>query len=215
MILENNAEKEVVSCNEPCSTPEVTPPIVCVEKQESWWDFIKEIVRFTILSLIIVLPVRFFIAQPFLVSGGSMDPTFADGQYLIIDELSYYFNNPQRNEVIVFRYPNNPSKYFIKRIIGLPGETIIIKNNEVTIKNKDNPTGLKLNEIYVKNQDFQERSIEMKLSGEQYFVMGDNRAASSDSRDWGPLDKKLITGHVFVRLLPFNKVSLYPEKVTE
>lgn len=200
MILENKDKKEIAT------------PIPCEEKPETWWDFFKEIIRFTVLSLVIVLPIRFFIAQPFLVSGGSMDPTFSDGQYLIIDELSYYFNNPQRDEVVVFKYPNNPSKYFIKRIIGLPGETIIVKDNKVTIKNGENPDGFRLDEAYVKNPDFQTRSIEIKLSDEQYFVMGDNRAASSDSRDWGPVDKKLITGHVFVRLLPFNKVSLYPEK---
>lgn len=185
------------------------------EKPETWWDFIKEITRFTLLSLIIVIPVRMFIAQPFLVSGSSMDPTFEDGQYLIIDEISYYFNKPERNQVVVFRYPNNPSKYFIKRVIGLPGETIIVKDNRVTIKNKKNPEGFALSEDYVKNPDFQNRDIEIKLGEKQYFLMGDNRAASSDSRDWGPVDSKYITGQVLVRLLPVTKVNLYPGNIYE
>lgn len=215
MILENNAEKEARSCSEPRSTTGIVSPIPCEEKPESWWDFIKEIIRFTLLSLAIVLPIRFFIAQPFLVSGASMDPTFADGQYLIIDELSYYFNNPQRNEVIVFKYPLMPSKYFIKRIIGLPSETVIVHDNDITIINTEHPEGMKLDETYVKNPDSQMRDINIKLSDSQYYVMGDNRIASSDSRDWGPVDKKFITGHVFVRLLPFNKISLYPENVIE
>lgn len=199
-MLENNDKNEFVS------------PVPCEEKPESWWDFIKEITRFTILSLIIVLPVRFFIAQPFLVSGASMDPTFADGEYLIIDELSYYFNNPQRHQVVVFRFPLMPSKYFIKRIIGLPGETVIVRDNTVTIKNNQHPDGVVLEEAYVKNLDFQTRDKEWILSENEYFVMGDNRAGSSDSREWGPVDKKFITGHVLVRLLPLNKITLYPER---
>lgn len=181
-----------------------------VTKQETWWDFIKEMARFTIVSLVVVLPIRMFIAQPFLVSGGSMDPTFEDGQYLIIDEISYYFNQPERGQVVVFKYPNNPSKYFIKRIIALPTETVIVKNNEVRIKNNRYPEGFVLEEKYVKNPDFQIRDIEVKLGEKQYFVMGDNRASSSDSRDWGPVEEKYITGNVLVRLLPVTKIDFYP-----
>ena len=114
----------------------------------SVWDFIKEIAKFTVLSLLIVAPFRIFIAQPFLVSGGSMDPTFADGEYLIIDEISYNFKNPERGQVVVFRYPNDPSKYFIKRIIGLPGETVIYKNGEVTIKDKNNKKELTIAALF-------------------------------------------------------------------
>lgn len=196
--MENKDEKEILKEKE-VST-----------KQETWWDFIKEMFRFTIISLIVVLPIRMFIAQPFLVSGGSMDPTFEDGQYLIIDEISYYFNKPERGQVVVFKYPNNPSKYFIKRIIGLPGETVVIKNNEVKIKNQRFPDGFLLEEAYVKKPDFQSRDIEVKLGEKQYFVMGDNRASSSDSRDWGPVEKKYITGNVLIRLLPITKINLYP-----
>jgi signal peptidase I len=202
-MLENNDKNEVM------------PPIPCEEKPETWWDFTKELFKFTILSLIIVLPVRFFIAQPFLVSGASMVPTFEDGEYLIIDEISYYFNEPQRNDVVVFRYPNNPSKYFVKRIIGLPGETVIVNDNDVMIKNKDNPEGFLLEQPFVKNLDTQTRDVERLLDHKEYFVMGDNRFASSDSRDWGPVNKKFITGHVLVRLLPVNKITFFPGRIAE
>ena len=176
----------------------------------SIWDFITEMVKFTILSLVIVAPIRIFIAQPFLVSGSSMDPTFADGEYLIIDELSYYFKDPERGQVVVFRYPNNPSKYFIKRIIGLPSETVIVKNGQVTIKNDANPNGMKLEEDYVKNIDTQNKDVDTKLEDNEYFVMGDNRPQSSDSRDWGPVEDKFITGHVVLRLLPVARASVLP-----
>ena len=85
-------------------------------------DFIWETVKFAIFALVIVLPIRIYIAQPFIVSGSSMDPTFDNGHYLIVDQLSYRFEKPKRGEVIIFKYPNDPSKFFIKRIIGLPGE---------------------------------------------------------------------------------------------
>ena len=112
------------------------------EEDVTLWGFIKDIVKFTALSLLIVIPIRTFIAQPFLVSGSSMRPTFIDGEYLIIDELSYDFKSPQRGQVIVFKYPNDPSKYFIKRIIGLPGELVDVENGHVTITNKEHPDGL-------------------------------------------------------------------------
>jgi signal peptidase I len=102
-------------------------------------DNVIEFVKFAIIALIIVVPIRMFIAQPFIVSGSSMFPTFHDGEYLIIDELSYNLGEPHRQDVVVFRYPKNPKKYFIKRVIGLPNETIIIKDGKITIKNSEFP----------------------------------------------------------------------------
>lgn len=183
------------------------------EEDVTLWGFIKDIVKFTALSLLIVIPIRTFIAQPFLVSGGSMKPTFLDGEYLIIDELSYNFKSPERGQVVVFKYPNDPSKYFIKRIVGLPGELINVENGKVTITNKEHPDGLELTEPYINEAVWGYRNIKMQLDEKDYFVMGDNRNASSDSREWGALDKKFITGHVALRLLPINKAEASPGDV--
>ncbi|MBI3632153.1 MAG: signal peptidase I [Candidatus Vogelbacteria bacterium] len=183
------------------------------EEEVTTWGFIKDIIKFTLLSLTIVIPIRVFVAQPFLVSGSSMKPTFHDGEYLIVDELSYYFNSPNRGQVIVFKYPYDLSKYFIKRIIGLPGETVEINNNQIIIKNAKHPDGFALGESYIIDKSWGNRTMSIALNKEEYFVMGDNRNASSDSREWGPLDSKFITGHVLVRLLPISQAEISPGAV--
>lgn len=176
-------------------------------------NFFYEIIKFTIIALIIVVPIRKYIAQPFIVSGASMDPTFSTGQYLIVDQLTYHLEDPKRDDVIVFRYPNNPSTYFIKRIIGLPGETVSIKHGKVTIVNKESPDGFILDDSYVSENHKTTETFEITLNDSEYFVMGDNRAQSSDSRAWGPLDFKYIIGKPFVRLFPASKISVFPGKV--
>ena len=188
-------------------------------KAQSFW----ELVRFAIIALVIVFPIRWFIADPFVVSGLSMFPTFNNGDYLIVDELSYEIGNPQRDDVVVFRYPLDPKndpnrnflarffdpgKYFIKRVIGLPNETIDIKGSVVTITNKEHPEGFTLNEPYVKNTSDDTKHFELK--SDEYFVMGDNRSGSSDSRYWGPVKKEFFTGRAFLRLLPINKIGVLP-----
>jgi signal peptidase I len=175
---------------------------------------IIDIIKFAFIAMIIVLPIRMFVAQPFIVSGLSMFPTFHDKEYLIIDELSYYMHEPIRNDVVVFHFPYNPSKkplYFIKRIIGLPGETVIIDDGVVTIKNTDNPEGFKLTETYI-NEKFT-TSGTYTLGKDDYFVMGDNRNASSDSRSWGVLQRKYIVGRAYLRLFPLSKMSFLPGSV--
>lgn len=168
------------------------------------WDLIK----FAAIALAIVVPIRLYIAQPFIVSGMSMFPTFNDGQYLIVDEISYLTGAPHRGDVIVFRYPNDPSRFFIKRLIGMPNETISIKNGEVTIINKDNPKGFKLKEPYL-NENFSTTDT-YTTNDDSYFVMGDNRNHSSDSRIWGILPRKLMIGRAYLRLLPISDISYLP-----
>ncbi|MDO8575646.1 MAG: signal peptidase I [bacterium] len=175
---------------------------------------IFEIIKFTIISVIIIVFVRTFIAQPFIVSGASMDPTFKTGEYLIVDELTYgMIKNPSRGDVIVFKYPKEPKIYFIKRVIGLPGETVKIRNGSVTIINSENPEGFTLTEKYVNSDHILKDDHEITLGETQYFVMGDNRAESLDSRAWGPLEKKLIVGKPFIRLLPPSVISIFPGAV--
>lgn len=174
----------------------------------------SEVVRFTILSIVIVFFVRMFVAQPFIVSGASMEPTFHNGQYLIVDQLSYQFETPARGDVIVFRYPKDPSKFFIKRVIGLPGETIEIKGDQITIKNKAYPDGFTLSEPYVREMS-ENNNYTQTLRDDEYFVMGDNRDASADSRMWGVLKKDLITGRALLRLLPVQDASIFPGKASK
>jgi signal peptidase I len=174
-----------------------------LDKQSFW-----ELVRFAFFALIIVIPIRVYIAQPFVVSGSSMVPTFEDGQYLIIDEISYRLNDPKRDEVVVFRYPNDPTKFFIKRIIGLPNETVDIKNNTIVITSKEHPDGFTLDQSYIKNET--NNNMRFELKDNEYFVMGDNRIASSDSRYWGAVSRDLLIGKVFLRLLPISKIGVLP-----
>jgi len=189
-------------------------------------NFIIEIIKVFFWALIIILPIRVFLFQPFFVQGASMEPNFEDGEYLIINELGYKetdvgfdnlhlfsvnpFKDLQRGDVVVFRYPKNPSQYFIKRIVGLPGETMSINNGRVTIINSDNPSGLVLDESDYLSKDLQTSgNTDQKLGDDEYFVMGDNRSSSHDSRSWGPLKKDKIIGKVFVRAWPFERASIY------
>lgn len=176
------------------------------EKKES--SFL-EIVRFALIALIIVLPVRWFVAQPFIVSGASMEDTFHNNEYLVIDRISYRFNEPERGDVIIFRYPNDPSKFFIKRIIALPNETINLNGTTVEIQNAEQSEGFVLNESYAQLGSGS-RSQSVTLGEGEYFVMGDNRDHSSDSRVWGVLSRDEIVGRAFLRLLPPQKMDLFP-----
>jgi signal peptidase I len=153
-----------------------------------------------------------------------MDKTLADGNYLIIDEISYRFQEPQRGDVVVFRVPEealalsnyslDKKMFFIKRIIGLPGETVEINGDGVKISNEKNPKGVALNEPYAfvdkLSPYFKDIKKTIVLKSDEYFVMGDNRHNSSDSRFWGPLKKENIKGKTFLRLWPFNKISVTP-----
>ncbi|MFT7644454.1 MAG: signal peptidase I [Candidatus Paceibacteria bacterium] len=170
---------------------------------------LTEIVRFSIIAILIVIPIRMFIAQPFIVSGASMNDTFANGQYLIVDQVSYYFEKPNRGDVVVFRYPKDPSKFFIKRVVALPGETISINDSAVTISNKTFPDGFILEEPYIKSMKPTAAFVET-LGGREYFVMGDNRDQSSDSRSWGVLQEERIVGRAIFRLFPPSVIDYLP-----
>lgn len=180
------------------------------EFMESGWDLLK----FAIMALVIVVPIRMWVAQPFVVSGESMFPTFDNGQYLIVDEISYILGHVNRGDVVIFRYPNDKKRFFIKRIIGLPNETVKIEKGKVTIFPCSylalcDISGLTpLDEPYI-NEPF-DTTETYSLGKDEYFVMGDNRNRSSDSRSWGILPKKLMIGRAFLRLLPFSEISYLP-----
>lgn len=169
-------------------------------------DFL-ELLRFTILVLIVVIPLRMFVAQPFIVNGQSMMPTFENGDYLIVDELTYRHSEPERGQVIVFRLPSNHKRFLIKRVIGLPNETVVITNGKITIT-KNDETVIQLSEDYLSG-NFSDYGT-WELQEDEYFVMGDNRNNSSDSRSWGVLDEKLIIGKTLLRLFPFTHFDVKP-----
>lgn len=189
-------------------------------------NFIWEIIKIIALAFIIIVPIRVFLFQPFFVQGASMEPNFEDGQYLIINELGFKetnvgfnsnnffqvkpFREIARQRVIVFRYPLDLSKFFIKRVIGLPGEKVQIKNDQVTIFNNSHPNGFVLDEKgYLPSGLKTAGDLTISLKSDQYFVMGDNRMFSSDSRSWGPVPQKDIVGEVALRAWPFDKFSVF------
>jgi signal peptidase I len=176
--------------------------------------FVWELFKVTVISLAIILPVRYYLIQPFYVRGASMEPNFHNHEYLIVDQISYRFREIKRGEVIVFRYPHNPQEYFIKRVIALPSESIEIREGDVYIYNNNNPHGILIEEPYLDEKYLSNYSSEEKinLSSEEFFVLGDNRSSSMDSRNFGPLNQEFITGRVFLRGLPISRAKLFSEK---
>ena len=171
-------------------------------------SFIWEVAKIVLVALVLVVGLRAFVFQPFLVRGASMEPNFHNWDYLIVDEMSYYFRDPERGEVIVFKFPNDPSQRYIKRIVGLPGETVIVQDGQVVIS------------LGVENIQLDEKSyvssdtsgtVKMTLLEDEYFVMGDNRHYSSDSRSWGALHEDLIIGRVFIRVFPLSAFAKFEQ----
>src|SRR3989338_5884141 len=179
------------------------------ERKPSRKESILEFVKFAVIAVVIVIPIRLFIAQPFIVSGASMVPTFENGHYLIIDEISYRFEEPRRGEVIVFRFPPSPSKFLIKRVVGLPGETVEIKGNDILIKNEDSPEGFLWKQGDF-NRDRSRRDFKVSLSSDEYFVLGDNRGENAKSRMWGALKREVIVVRPLVRLFPLSEIGVFP-----
>ena len=176
-------------------------------EKEGLWDLAEEVIRFTLIALLFIVPIRIYIAQPYIVSGASMHPTFESGEYLIIDQLSYRFEEPSRGEVVVFRFPQDPGKFFIKRVIGLPGETVISGATGLSIITQSGGTEA-LDEPYVAAGTYADFSVTLKE--DEYFVMGDNRPASLDSRIFGPVARHYIVGRTLVRLLPPTRLGVFP-----
>jgi signal peptidase I len=170
--------------------------------------FIFEVIQVVVISLVIIIPIRYFLIQPFYVKGASMEPNFYDHEYLIIDEISYRFAEPERGDIVVFRYPNDPKQYFIKRIVGLPNETVEVINGQVMVYNEENLEGVIVEEEYL-DQGFTAGNKKIKLRSDEYFVMGDNRNSSLDSRSFGPVNRNYIVGKVWLRGWPVTKLKVF------
>ncbi|MEI6627124.1 MAG: signal peptidase I [bacterium] len=177
--------------------------------------FFWEMLKVVVISLAIIFPVRYYIIQPFYVKGASMEPNFRDKEYLIVDEISYYIGEPKRGDVIVFHYPNDPKQFFIKRVIGLPGERIKVENGQIFISSDQKAESFKLLDEKNYLSDGVKTSLPPKgysdttLKEDQYFVLGDNRGASLDSRFFGPVDKKYIIGRTWLRGFPVDRFKIF------
>ena len=169
--------------------------------------FVWETIKVVVISLAIILPIRFFVVQPFYVKGASMEPNFYDHEYLIIDELTYRFRDPFRGEIVVFKYPRDPSQYFIKRVIGLPGETVEVTGGNVIIYNTEHPNGVVVEEDYL--DESTTGKVRVTLGEDEYYVFGDNRDSSLDSRSFGPITRDDVIGRVWVRGLPVSRIGTF------
>ncbi len=166
---------------------------------------------YTVLALGLALFIRFYVAAPYVVSGSSMEPNFDNWDYLITDRLTYRMEEPERGDVIVFKLPQEPSRSLIKRVVGVPGDTIIVRDNRIEIQNAEHPEGILLDEPYLETANFGgPTGISLTLGGDEFFVMGDNRRVSSDSRTWGVLPRENIVGRVLLRLFPLSKLGVLP-----
>lgn len=190
--------------------PQITEESQIPKVKSEVLDFIWETIKVVVISLAIILPIRYYLVQPFFVKGASMEPNFEDGDYILVDEISYRLSQPARGDVVVFRYPQDPSQFFIKRIIGLPSETVEIKDNKAIIHNQSNPAGVTLKENYLAPSQRTLGNLVTKLGNSEYFVLGDNRLESSDSRRWGPVARSYVTGKAFFRAWPFNTATKIP-----
>ena len=171
------------------------------------------LIGYTAVALGLALFIRFFIAAPYVVSGASMEPNFDNWHYLIVDRVSYDLGEPQRGDVIVFDLPQEGGRSLIKRVIGLPGETIVLEGQNVTVINENHPDGYALEEPYLDPANLiGENNMRVTLGMGEYFVLGDNRRVSADSRIWGKLPREAIVGRALIRLYPFNMISVLPSE---
>ena len=182
-----------------------TPPSLFRDAVLLLWELVKVVA----VSLAIIIPLRYFLIQPFYVKGASMEPNFEDHEYLIIDELTYRLRPPRRGEVVVFRYPLHPNDFFIKRIIGLPGEEVRIADGMLTIVPPGSPAGITLTEPYLPAGLKIEGTKTTKLGPDEYYLLGDNRSESLDSRYFGAVHRRFVTGRVVLRGWPLSKFDLF------
>jgi signal peptidase I len=178
-------------------------------QRNSYRDVIIESLKVVAIAAVTVFIVRYFLFKPFYVKGASMEPTFHENEYLIIDEITYRFRGPVRGEVVVFKYPDVQKDYFLKRVIGLPGERIKVSGGKILVYNAEHPEGIAVEEKYLPADLPTLGEQDVTLTDNQLFVLGDNRPNSFDSRRFGPVDRSQIVGRVVVRGWPINRVQAF------
>lgn len=206
---DNNASQDSTFKSVAEKTPDLASQNQTKKGQER--DSGRSLLAYTVMALGLALFIRFFIAAPYMVSGASMEPTFFDWHYLIIDKIIYEISDPVRGDVIVLKLPQDTGRSLIKRVIGLPGEVVRISGSKVIIVNAEYPKGFTLDEPYIDPANASTgESLEVTLGQDEYFVLGDNRHVSSDSRIWGKLPKQDIVGRADIRMFPFNMIAVLP-----
>ena len=208
----NNIERDTDSASEQLNNLQPSPPAPA----RDFFEFLFDLFKTGVVVLVLALIIRYFAIQPFIVDGNSMVPNYHDKEYLLAEKVSYLVSQPKRGDVVVFRFPKDPSVNYIKRIIGLPGETVKIKDDQITIINSAHPEGLILNETYIPKDSLTEvgnaDGYEKKLNDNEYFVLGDNRQHSSDSREWEVLPKANLLGRAWVSIAKLgNENSNLPQ----
>lgn len=183
-------------------SPEIQNGQDIEDQQKRDKSILREVVETVLLTLLIFLAIRTLI-QNFRIEGVSMEPNLHDGQYLIINKLVYYLHPPERGDVVVFHYPRNPRRDFIKRIIGLPGEKVEVRGERIFIN------GEELEEPYTFHTGNYTWGPQ-RLGEDEYFVLGDNRNSSSDSHSWGPLPRDTLVGKAWISYWPPNYLGLVP-----
>jgi signal peptidase I len=186
-------------------SPQINNNIVEEKGFKKYLSFAWDIFKIGLIALVIVLPIRYFLFQPFIVKGESMAPNFETGDYLIVDEITYRVSDPKRGDVVVFKYPKDATQRFIKRVIGVPGETVDVKDGQVSIT-KDSEIII-LDENYLPDDLKTIGDANITLGEDEYFVLGDNRQYSFDSRAWGVVPRKNIIGKAFLRIFPLSTLS--------
>jgi signal peptidase I len=196
---------------------EPTPTIQPVKKTEAndFWRFTAELLKTVFIVVVLAYTVRTFVLQPFIVEGLSMYPQFHDRDYLLVDKITYKIKDVERGDIVVFRFPKDEAFNYVKRVIALPGERVQIKNSTITVFNTQHPEGFVLSEPYVSTGNTTLPSgntteATYEVPADSYFVVGDNRMGSSDSREWGELPKKDLIGRVLVLAYPFDRFGLAP-----
>ncbi len=168
-----------------------------------------EFAKVVFLAGITIVSVRYFLFKPFYVKGASMEPNFYEHEYLIVDELSYRLREPERGEVVVLVPPVDQKEYFLKRIVGLPGERVQVSNGKVTVFNTAHPEGITVEESYIPQGVPTTGDRIWTLGPNKFFVLGDNRENSYDSRRFGPIDRSEIVGRAWIRGYPLNRVQTF------
>lgn len=177
--------------------------------------FFLELIKIVLLAAVTIGFVRYFLFKPFYVKGKSMEPTFHENEYLIIDKITYriraleHKDEVHRGDVIVLVSPVDSKEHYLKRVVGLPNERITISDNKIIIYNTDFPQGMVLEEPYVHVPTA--GAVTYTLKDDEYFVLGDNREQSFDSRRFGPIKRDAIVGRAWFRGWPFSRIMIFDD----